>query len=55
MFFFFFIVDMNDKIIEEIFLDQILDDIQRIDRTKCISIGKNLIEISFLVFNNSIS
>jgi hypothetical protein len=28
--------------IEEIFLDRILIDIQRIDQNKCLSIGKNL-------------
>jgi hypothetical protein len=35
------LVEMKTEEIEELFLDQILIDIQRIDQNKCLSIGKN--------------
>jgi hypothetical protein len=37
---------MKTEEIEELFLDQILIDIQRIDQNKCLSIGK----IHFVIF-----
>lgn len=40
---FIFIVDTNGIVIdkvEEVFLDQILFDIQKMDQNKCLSIGK---------------
>ena len=36
-----FVVEMKTKDVEEVFLDQILIDIQRFDQNKCLSIGKN--------------
>ncbi len=38
---FYFIVEIKNEEIEEIFLDKILIDIQQIDQNKCLLIGKN--------------
>jgi hypothetical protein len=38
---------MKTEEIEEVFLDQILLDIQRIDQNKCLSIGKNKFQFHF--------
>lgn len=50
---FIFIVDTNGIVIdkvEEVFLDQILFDIQKMDQNKCLSIGKQKLKNFHLKF-----